>query len=87
MLKELMTDNNFWFVAIHAFLVGIALTTAVCYQIIKGLKKDLISQANAYDELLQGMQLEAPAKRTDTRKPLHVIRLENEKESLSGLAV
>jgi len=88
MLKEFLSDENFIFIAVHAFLIGIAIGVTVCYQIIRNVKKKLASQAKAYEDLLQSTSIEFPPVRQQSRrKNLEVVHMENEQIKVAGLAV
>lgn len=88
MLKEFLSDENFIFIAVHAFLIGIAIGVTVCYQIIRNVKKKLASQAKAYEDLLQSTSIEFPPVRQQSRrKNLEVVHIENEQIKVAGLAV
>ncbi len=88
MLKELLSDDNFIFFTTHAFLIGMTLGITVCYFIIRNMKKALLSQTKAYEELLQSTSVEfPPVKQEKSKKHLQVIRMDNEEIQVAGLAI
>ncbi len=88
MLKEFLSDDNFIFIAVHAFLIGIAIGVTVCYQIIRNIKRKLHSQAKAYEDLLQSTSIEfPPVRQVSKRKKLEVVHLENENIQVASLAI
>jgi len=88
MLKEILSDDNFIFIAVHAFLIGIAIGVTICYQIIRSIKKQLVSQTKAYEDLLQSTSIDFPPVRQETkRKKLEVVYLENEHAQVASLAI
>jgi hypothetical protein len=88
MLKELLSNDNFIFIAVHAFLIGIAIGVTVCYQIIRNIKKQLVSQSKAYEDLLQSTSIEFPPVRQQSKRiKLEVVHLENEHAQVASLAI
>jgi hypothetical protein len=88
MLKELLNNDTLFFIAVHAFLIGLTLGITVCYKSINALKSKLKSQVKAYEDLLQSSSVEFPVNRNqEKKKPIHLIPVKEDYARQTGMAV
>lgn len=84
MLQQILADQDLLFFLFHAFLIGSILGYFIANRNAKKIKKQLKSQSEAYEQLMNSLETFAPDKKYGGNY-MDVIKMDQYPKKVSGL--